>query len=120
MTIKKGDIGEKVKQIQEALQITPDGIFGNMTEQSVKEFQSEEGLEVDGMVGPITWGALGIDNPPKPKYTREQIKSAVESKGYTWFNDDENKGKLCRINKGNFSILPLDKRRDNKLKKILK
>jgi len=35
-------------------------------------------------------------------------------------NDDENKGKLCRINKGNFSILPLDKRRDNKLKKILK
>lgn len=25
-------------------------------------------------------------------YTREQIKKAVESKGYKWFNDDSNKG----------------------------
>ncbi len=24
-------------------------------------------------------------------YTREQIKAAVESKGYRWFNDDANK-----------------------------
>ena len=38
MVIKKGDNGEKVKQIQTALQITADGVFGNMTEQSVKKF----------------------------------------------------------------------------------
>jgi hypothetical protein len=25
-------------------------------------------------------------------YTREQIKKAVESKGYKWFNDDSNRG----------------------------
>ena len=25
-------------------------------------------------------------------YTREQIEAAVKSKGYVWFNDDENKG----------------------------
>ena len=91
-TIKKGDTGEKVKQIQVALQILDDGIFGNMTELSVRNFQSQNGLEVDGMVGPITWEALEIDSPPKPKYTREQIETTVKSKGYAWFEDAENKG----------------------------
>lgn len=90
--IKKGDTGEKVKQIQVALQITADGIFGNMTELSVRNFQSVEGLEADGIVGPITWDALGIDSPPKPIYTREQIETAVKSKGYAWFEDAEDKG----------------------------
>ena len=70
--IKKGDTGEKVKQIQVALQITADGIFGNMTELSVIQFQTSEGLEADGIVGPITWDALEIDSPPKPKYTRRR------------------------------------------------
>jgi len=35
-------------------------------------------------------------------------------------NDDENKGKMCRINISNFSIHPINKLRDNKLEKILK
>ena len=35
-------------------------------------------------------------------------------------NDDEDKGKLCRINRKNFSIKPIDQLRDSKLEKILK
>jgi len=35
-------------------------------------------------------------------------------------NDDENKGKMCRINISNFNIHPINKLRDNKLEKILK
>ena len=85
--IKKGDTGEKVKQIQEALQITVDGIFGNMTDLSVRTFQDQNGLVVDGMVGPITWDALGIDSEPAPKYSMEQVEAAVKSKGYVWFED---------------------------------
>jgi hypothetical protein len=38
--------------------ITVDRIFGPETDALVKEFQAEKGLEVDGIVGPLTWIAL--------------------------------------------------------------
>lgn len=59
-TIKWGDTGEEVKQIQKALQISTDGIFGNMTEISIRLFQGYKDLNIDGLVGPITWEALKI------------------------------------------------------------
>ena len=35
-----------------------DGKFGPRTETAVKAFQRDKGLQVDGIVGPITWGAI--------------------------------------------------------------
>ncbi|TPE68012.1 hypothetical protein AMD02_015740 [Halalkalibacterium halodurans] len=35
-----------------------DGIFGGKTESAVRAFQRDNGLTVDGIVGPQTWGAL--------------------------------------------------------------
>ncbi len=35
-----------------------DGIFGLLTERAVKDFQRDHGLQVDGVVGPITRRAL--------------------------------------------------------------
>jgi peptidoglycan hydrolase-like protein with peptidoglycan-binding domain len=64
-TLKKGSKKPEVKDLQEALQalgFSPgkvDGVFGTATEQAVKKFQASVGIDVDGVVGPITW--LNID-----------------------------------------------------------
>ena len=55
---KRGSTGTVVKQIQEALFLLADGIYGAMTEDAVKVFQRENGLTVDGIVGPATLAKL--------------------------------------------------------------
>jgi len=60
MTLKKGSKGELVKTLQSFLKIEVDGDFGDKTEEAVKKWQKEHGLEVDGIVGPITWSLMGI------------------------------------------------------------
>lgn len=55
MVYKKGSPkSEMVKQIQKALHLYPDGIFGIMTEEAVIEFQKNNNLKADGIVGPAT------------------------------------------------------------------
>ena len=61
MILKKGSRGNEVKQIQHALGIEADGIFGAQTETAVKEFQKEHGLYPDGIVGKNTLNALNIN-----------------------------------------------------------
>jgi hypothetical protein len=39
-----------------------DGIFGNLTDNGVRHFQTNNGLNVDGKVGPLTWEALFSQN----------------------------------------------------------
>jgi peptidoglycan hydrolase-like protein with peptidoglycan-binding domain len=60
-TLKRGSTGEAVRELQIALQETGndpgpiDGVFGAQTETAVRAFQTERGIAVDGIVGPITW-----------------------------------------------------------------
>lgn len=61
--LKKGMRGEEVRQLQQDLQdlgypIGVDGIFGPETKSVVQQFQTDEGLEADGIVGPKTFAAL--------------------------------------------------------------
>ena len=56
-----------------------DGVFGPVTKNAVEEFQSSSGLSVDGIVGPLTWGALGGDNPQPPTLAEGSTGSVVES-----------------------------------------
>lgn len=56
--LRKGSMGDSVKQLQQALGIVADGNFGPSTEIAVKAFQSAQGLNPDGMVGPATWSKL--------------------------------------------------------------
>lgn len=61
---KRGSSGPAVKSIQEALARKGyyagaiDGNFGALTETAVKQFQKENGLQVDGSVGKETWNKL--------------------------------------------------------------
>lgn len=57
--------GEEVKQLQQALikrkiSLDADGIFGEKTHLAVKEFQKQQGLTVDGIVGLDTKKKLGL------------------------------------------------------------
>jgi len=61
MLLKVGSKGSLVKELQRALGITADGIFGKGTEDAVKKFQKDNNLTVDGLVGSKTWEVIGID-----------------------------------------------------------
>jgi hypothetical protein len=56
--LRRGDRGDDVKALQNALKITADGIFGPGTEAAVRALQAKHGLTVDGIVGPATRARL--------------------------------------------------------------
>lgn len=56
--LNAGDRGEEVRNMQKALGIEADGIFGPQTRRAVKRFQMANGLQVDGIAGPQTLTAL--------------------------------------------------------------
>lgn len=55
---RRGDKGAKVKVIQRLLKIYPDGGFGPLTEEAVREFQRKNHISPDGVVGLRTWQEL--------------------------------------------------------------
>jgi peptidoglycan hydrolase-like protein with peptidoglycan-binding domain len=59
-SLKKGARGKRVRQLQRALGVPADGIFGKGTRRAVKRYQRRNGLTVDGVAGPQTLGALGV------------------------------------------------------------
>ncbi|UOQ84074.1 peptidoglycan-binding protein [Gracilibacillus salinarum] len=84
--LRKGDNGKHVTQIQNQLKEaghysgSVDGIYGAGTKDSVKNFQREQGLTVDGVAGPNTRSAL--DNIAD-RDTEAGKTLTVESTAYT-------------------------------------
>ena len=58
--LESGDSGAQVRDVQQALEISVDGVYGPQTERSVRSFQERNGLQVDGIAGPVTMRALGL------------------------------------------------------------
>ena len=84
---KIGSRGEMVKQIQKALHLLPDGIYGRLTAAAVVEFQRAHNLQPDGIVGPAT---LALLIPARFKRSRRTITEIIvhcsatpEGKDYT-------------------------------------
>lgn len=63
-TIRRGDVGWLVKKAQRHLRahgfaaLQVDGRFGQSTERAVRNFQRQEDIPADGVVGPKTWRRL--------------------------------------------------------------
>lgn len=67
--LRRGSTGEDVSWLQTMLNtvstvdlslpiLSVDGIFGAQTEENVRRYQQNYGLEADGIVGPLTWESL--------------------------------------------------------------
>jgi len=73
--LKRGSKGKEVAQLQQALKLYADGIFGPLTEEAVKEFQRKYGLVADGIVGPNTWALIQGD--PVVKKSKRAINEII-------------------------------------------
>ena len=76
-TLRRGDTGELVKQIQTKLGVGATGNFDGETEAAVRQFQFDHGLVPDGIVGPRAWATLDgqQDTSPWPIRRRWRTRS---------------------------------------------
>ena len=61
--IQNGSENSDVKDLQKILNskgynLEVDGVFGSKTEAAVRDYQTKNNLQVDGIVGTNTWGSL--------------------------------------------------------------
>lgn len=87
----KGERGEGVKQLQEALNkagirdaegkpLPTTGNFGDMTDAAVRKYQEQKGLEVDGKAGKDTLTALGIHPDQKQTDQKQTDQKQADQK----------------------------------------
>ncbi len=94
--ISYGSRGPDVADAQQLLNqhgATPplvvDGIFGPKTRQATIAFQKAHGLAPDGIIGPLTWGALESATPgPQPPGPQPQPPGPQPQPVERWTNED--------------------------------
>jgi murein L,D-transpeptidase YcbB/YkuD len=86
--VQQGSNGDAVRAVQSQIHgrgagagIAIDGIFGPLTNDAVRAFQTLLGLSVDGIVGPQTWNHLinGYLTAPDPQTAAQDVFSAWEA-----------------------------------------
>jgi peptidoglycan hydrolase-like protein with peptidoglycan-binding domain len=80
--LEEGSNGPVVAQVQRALGLNGTGFFGPVTRRFVIAFQRKDGLLVDGIVGPQTWGALFGANRATTSYHSASTGYTGSSSGY--------------------------------------
>jgi cell wall-associated NlpC family hydrolase len=72
---------DTTRALQGKLGLAADGVYGPVTRASVREFQRVHGLEVDGVVGPQTLGALGLSAAPAAPAAGSAVDAARSQLG---------------------------------------
>jgi len=115
-TIKKGSTGDDVKVAQTLLNakgasLVVDGDFGTLTDTATRAFQTANGLDVDGIIGPNTWAALqssgsqSIATASAPTVTRTMIQKGSKGDDVTYLQTTLNaKGYSCGTVDGVFGV----------------
>lgn len=111
-TVRRGDANGAVVDLQTQLRLLGyfqggiDGIFGPLTDASVRAFQADRGLVSDGIVGPRTWEAmedareLGITRPK-----RAEDEKTLKAKGSTTIINAD-KGVIAAAGAGAAAVVP--------------
>lgn len=84
--LQNGSQGEQVAEAQRILGIEADGRFGPITEATVRAFQAEWDLHVDGIIGPGTWARMqeakaGADAPAPADFPADEAPDVVAYPG---------------------------------------
>lgn len=93
-TLQQGDSGADVTKLQQLLKakgikITVDGVFGDATRAGVVQFQQQNRIAVDGIVGTQTWQALRRDGHASIQLTDAAIhykpsNSPYQKEAFEW------------------------------------
>ena len=90
LPLQVGSQGDLVAHVQKALKVSADGVFGPQTDAAVRAYQASAGLEVDGIVGLATWGALfergsasgaAVGGSNIPAEVRQRVELKLEQAG---------------------------------------
>src|SRR3954454_7413180 len=93
LPLQVGSQGDLVVQVQRALHVDADGIFGPQTDAAVRSWQETKRLEIDGIVGLATWGSLfpgqthgvatgaAVGGSNIPAAAQAQVQQTVEQAG---------------------------------------
>ena len=81
--------GEPVSELQTLLNnngynLEVDGVFGKKTEAAVKDYQANNGLDVDGIVGEQTWGSLTGSSSGKSKTDNKVANTDFSYNDFTY------------------------------------
>lgn len=79
-TLRMGMRGSDVRLLQQKLGVPGDGHFGPITHGAVVAFQHEQGLLIDGIVGPRTWARLLALADPGPAQKTELAGDAFSQR----------------------------------------
>jgi peptidoglycan hydrolase-like protein with peptidoglycan-binding domain len=79
--LRLGDRGDAVRDLQERLDISADGVYGPDTEAAVLRYQAFQGLTQDGIAGAETLSSLGLDPNSQPDIRGEVFSRPPVSDG---------------------------------------
>ena len=99
----RGDWGDDVAYLQSRLNIEPTGVYDEATEAAVRAFQKRKGLQVDGVAGKETTGALragatGTRAREQQSWEKGRAARAKTSRPTTPRGQDTVEGALTRPN----------------------